>query len=222
MKINTSLKTILKNFSSINSNFFYKKESGVIRTRNAAGTVFATYDGPEVNDIKTDVKIYDFSEFLDILTVFKDPEIDFNSDTSCTIKGDGAECTYVFADESLLVKADKDIKMPAFDVAFFLSKEDLNTVIKAAGVLSLPVISFENKKNKIVVSAVNSSNNSANKFNLEVGDYDGINSFSYHVKVENLIMINMDYQVEISSAGIIRFYNKDNHLNYYSGVQVAS
>lgn len=215
MKFSESTNTVLKNFSAINPSIVFKP-GNTIRTISPQKTVMAV---AKIDDeIPSDACVYDMSRFLSICSLYKEPEIEFNSN-HFTISEGKRKTKYVFADTSMvIVPPEKDINLPSEDVKVRISWDDLQSVIKASGVLQLPEIAFVGDEGKCSLQAIDSDNPSSDTFGIELGDTD--DAFQLIIKTENLKLMPQDYEVTLSSKGISKFESEK--VSYYVAIESKS
>lgn len=219
MKISTQTLNVLKNFSSINASILVKPGS-VLKTLSPQNNIMA--EAAVAEDFPKAFAIYDLSQFLSAVSLFDDPDFDFQE--SFVKIGSGNRCIrYYFADPSMVKAAgDKKIVLPSKDVSFTITEKQLNEILKAASVLQVPeiaVMSDGDSKTRVVATEV--KNNTSNEFSVEV-DHESSNKFKLIFKAENLKMIPGDYLVEICSKGIARFFNEKLAVEYFIAIETSS
>ena len=77
MKLSNETVSVLKNFSTINQNLVIKSGS-TITTMSAMKNIVAKADVKE--DFPQDFAIYDLNEFLSVISLFTNPELEFKDD----------------------------------------------------------------------------------------------------------------------------------------------
>jgi hypothetical protein len=215
MKLSEKTLTILKNFASINKSIILRPGK-VLKTNNSERTLVAI---AKIDDlIDGNACIYDLSRFLSIHSLHNSPEITFNENHF--IISDGKKKTkYMFADVSMVTSTfDRDIKIPSEDVIVNLSWNDLDSVIKAAGVLQFSEIAFIGEGGSCYLSAINSEDPSADTFGVEIGKTK--DEFRIIIKTDSLKLLKRDYVVTIFSGGISKFASED--VTYYIGIDSKS
>lgn len=180
MKISARTKQILKVFAGINQNVLLTK-GNKIRTLSAGKTVYAEADVEET--FPEQFGIYDLNEFLGVLSLFDDPDVNFES-TALTISSGKNSVRYLPADETVLIAPKKAFVIDDPVTTFELNAESLTSAIKAAGVLKAPYITFRGDGDTISMIAHDKSNVNSNNFSVEVVDSDA--KFEYNVKTEYL------------------------------------
>jgi hypothetical protein len=217
MKLSDNTMEILKNFSTINPSVMFKP-GNTIRTISPQKTVMSSATVDEEFD--SSAGVYDLSRFLATLTLLEQPDIEFQ-DTNFVIKSGRRGVKYTYAAESMIVTPpNKDIEVPNPEVQVRVTWEELNSVIKASNVLQLPEISFSCEGDEILMSAIDSKNPTADKYDVSVSDATSADTFSMIIKTENLKMIPADYEVSISSKGMAHF--KSERVQYWVAVEANS
>jgi hypothetical protein len=204
MKLSARTIQILKSFSLINPSIVFD-EGNTIKTISPTKTVMAKATVP---DNFTAFAIYDLSRFIGVLSLFKEPELEFNGKI-ITIKGNSGESiSYTCADPSNIVTPpSKDIKLPSEDVNFTLEEEVFGKTQKALSVLGLPEFAVVGDGTKIYLQAVDSKNPTSDIYKVEVGETDL--TFRAIFKSDNLKIIPGKYDVTISSKGLSCFVGDD-------------
>ncbi|AIX24035.1 DNA polymerase processivity factor [Synechococcus phage ACG-2014j] len=117
-KVILSRKTldVLKNFSTINSSIVFRKGS-TVRTISNAENILAKFTGEEVFPV--DFAIYDLSQFLSGISLFSDPQLEFDNENFVSIRGGRQSARYFFSDPEITLKSapEKNVKFPGSDLA---------------------------------------------------------------------------------------------------------
>jgi hypothetical protein len=209
MKISKATIEILKNFASINQNILIK-EGNTLTTRSTAKNIF----GSAVVDTSfpQQIGIYNLNSFLGVISLFSDPEIDFD-DKSMIISQGKNRVVYMQAAPEVLNYPDKSVVMPKADATFTLSEENLKSVLKAGGILASTDLKISGDGEVITLTALDPKNSSANTFSVEVGETD--RQFEAFIKLENLRMPSGNYTVNLSEKKIAQFTNTAMDYNLY-------
>ena len=99
----------------------------------------------------------------------------------------------------------KEIQLPAIDVAVSIKWEDLSNTLKAASVMGLPEIAISSDGSVINLEAISSKNPTADKYSNVIDSNNAGKVFSAIFKIENIKVMNFDYDVELSAKGIAKF-----------------
>lgn len=210
MKLSKRTQAILKNFAGINQSIVIHP-GNKIQTISNVKDVFAKADIEEEFD--TVVAIYDMNEFLGVLSLFEDPDLEFTSN-SVVIKQGKASQTYYYADASIITTPpDKGVSLPSSEVTGKITREQMQTLIKAAGLNDATSLTFTNGNAKVWNSAVANSNT----FEIEDVMSNDAN-YELSIAVEKLKMIADDYEVEICAKGLSRFVGTQG-IEYYVALQ---
>ncbi|MBC8442782.1 MAG: hypothetical protein H8D80_01190 [Proteobacteria bacterium] len=220
MKISKDTSEILKNFSSINSNILVKP-GNVIRTISPVRNIMAEAKVSETFD--TQFGIWDLNKFLGTVSLFTNPEFDFE-ETKVTITGNkGASVVYYYAEPKLLTTADKKIQMPEGVVDFTLKNSDLVELQKASSVLQVPDLALRSTDNgEIELVALDKKEPSSNSYSITVGDNTNDADFTFYFKVENLKILPGDYNVSVTDKVVSEFEHTTRDLKYWIALESDS
>jgi hypothetical protein len=215
MKFSERTLTILKSFSTINKSILMK-EGNVLKTVTPEKTMIATATIPDM--IPSQACIYDLSRFLSILSLYKDPDVEFH-DKYFMIKDGKQRTKYVYADISMIHAApEKELKVPSADVVVSVTWNDLQSVTKAAGVLQFTEIAFVGQEGKIYLKAMNSAQENSDDYGVEIGDTS--DEFKIIIKTDNLKLLPQDYEVTLCAKGISEF--KSEGVTYFVAIDTKS
>lgn len=215
MKFSERTLTILKNFATINPSVIFKP-GNELRTISPQKTVMAISTIPDT--IPSAACVYDLSRFLSMYSLYADPQIEFGEKNFIISEGK-RKTKYVFADQSMVISPpEKEIKIPTNDVEVEVQWADLQSVIKASGVLQLPEIAFIGENGTCYLRAINSENPSADTYGVELGDTE--DTFQLIIKTENLKLLPQNYNVSLSSKGISKFESTD--IKYFIAIESKS
>lgn len=214
MKFSDETLSILKNFSQINPSILFKPGQ-TLRTISPSKTVMAAAKVAE--DFDKNAGVYDVSRFLATLSLFDAPEVEFG-ENQFNIQGGRSTLKYTYTSENMIVTPpEKDIQVPEPEAHFSLSWKDLDSVIKAAGVLQLPEVAFVSEGADISLAAIDSKNPTADNYSVEVTEGSGFAPFRMIIKVDNLKLMPADYEVALSSKGMAHF--KSDNVQYWVAVE---
>ena len=215
MKFSERTLTILKSFSTINKSILMKP-GDVLKTVTPEKTLVASAIIPD--QIPSQACIYDLSRFLSILSLYKDPDVEFH-DKYFMINDGRRKTKYVYADISMIHAApEKEIQLPSLDVVVNVSWEDLQSVLKAAGVLQFSEVAFVGTEGKIWLKAIDSNNQNSDDYGVEIGTTS--DEFKIIIKTDNLKLLPQDYNVSLCAKGISEFKGED--VTYYVAIDTKS
>ena len=220
MKLSEHTVEVLKNFATINQNLVIK-EGSTLTTMSAMKNIVAKADVEESFD--KEVAIYDMNEFLASISLFTSPVLEFN-DGFVTIKEENSpknSLKYFYSDPSVVTSPNKTITMPSKEVSFKLGGEDLNKLKRAAGVIGAPDLVLEKTNTGSFLTVKDKKNDTANTFSLDVNTQSDGN-FNFYFKVENLKVMDGDYDVEISSKNISHLSSKSKDVEYWVALEPES
>jgi hypothetical protein len=215
MKLSKETVNLIKNFAGINSNLLLK-QGNKLATISGQKNVMAD---ATVTETFPDFAIYDLNEFLGAMSLFEDPELDFQ-DKYVSIKQGSMNIKFFAADASNLTAPQKAITFPEAEINFRMTSSMLDMIKKTSSVLRAADVSIVGDGSKVVAVVGDKKNASGNSFSEPVGDTD--KTFKVNLKVENLKMLPGDYDVSISSKKISRFKSPNTDLVYYVAVEADS
>ena len=206
MKLNQHTIDTLKNFAGINTNILIK-EGDELSTISTMRNIFAK---AKVSDSFTNqFGIYDLNEFLSAVSGFSKPELTLK-DKYLTISSEGnrSKVKYYYSDPSVIVSPQKEVNMPEADVTFSLSESNYKELLKMAAILKSPDLALIGTKGgDIILKVCDKKNDTSNSFDIVVGQ-GATADYTFYFKVENMKMLDGDYDVSVSSKSISHFKNK--------------
>ena len=218
MKLSDSTLSLLKNFSTINQSILFKKGNR-LRTISVMKNILA--EATITEELPKDFGIYDLGQFLNGMGLHQSPQLDFQNDGHVVIKEGKMRSKYFFADPNVIITPpDKPIELPSEDVSFELSTDQLDKLLKAAGIYQLPDLSVVGGEGVVKVLVRDKKNDTSNDFSIIVGETDAI--FSFNFKVENIKILPGTYDVVVSQKLLSRFTSKNHDLTYYIALEPDS
>ena len=221
MKLSEHTVEVLKNFATINQNLVIK-EGSTLTTMSAMKNIVAKADVEESFD--KEVAIYDLNEFLASISLFTSPILEFN-DGFVTIKEENSpknSLKYFYSDPSVVTSPNKTITMPSKEVSFTLNGENLNKLKRAAGVIQAPDLVLEKKDADVFLTVKDKKNDTANTFSIDVDTKTEGSNFKFFYKVENLKVMEGNYDVEISSKNISHLKSTNKDVEYWVALEPES
>ena len=218
MKLSDNTLTLLKNFSNINQSILFKQGNS-LRTISVMKNILAEATINE--ELPKDFGIYDLNQFLNGLSLHNNPDLDFTNDNYVVIREGRSRSRYFFADPNVIVcPPEKSIELPTEDVSFELKTEQLDKLLKAAGIYQLPDLSAIGENGVVKLVVRDKKNETSNDFAVVVGETDG--NFVFNFKVENIKLIPGSYDVVVSSKLISKFTCREHDLSYYIALEPDS
>ena len=218
MKLSEKTLTLLKNFSNINQSILIKQGSS-LRTISVMKNILAEATIDE--DLPTDFGIYDLGQFLNGLALNTRPELEFQNEGYVYIKEGRMRSKYFFADPKVIVTPpEKEITLPSEDVSFTLSTDQLDKLLKAAGIYQLPDLAVVGRNGVVKIQVRDKKNDTSNDFAITVGETD--DAFEFNFKVENIKILPGTYDVVVSKKLLSRFTCQNYNLKYYIALEPDS
>ena len=206
---------VLKNFATINQNLVIKKGK-TLMTMSSMKNIIAKANIEE--NFPKEVAIYDLNEFLASLSLFKSPTLDFQ-DQYLTMNEGSNKIKYFYSDPSVVQSPSKMLTMPNPEVKFTINSSDLSKMKRAAGVINAPDMVLEKNGSGTFLTAKNAKNDTANTYSTDIV-VNGEGTYKFYFKVENLKLMDGDYDVQISSQNISHF--SGNNIEYFIALEPDS
>jgi len=221
MKLSDHTVDVLKNFATINQNLVIKQGS-TLTTMSAMKNIVAKAEVEESFD--KEVAIYDLNEFLASISLFSSPVLEFN-EGFVTIKEENNpknSLKYFYSDPSVVTSPNKTITMPSKEVSFKLNGDNLTKLKRAAGVIGAPDLVLEKKNADVFLTVKDKKNDTANTFSIDVDTVEDGSDFKFFFKVENLKVMDGDYDVDISSKNISHLASSNKDVEYWVALEPES
>ena len=216
MKISKETLNILKAYTAINPNLMLKpgkQLSTISPQKNIMSDVSIEEDFP------VNFGIYDTQEFLLAVSLFNNPDFEFNEKSVIISEGKNS-ITYWSAEEKVLTLPTKEVKFPDAEINFKLTAQILELVNKSANVLKAADLSVIGDGKVISLKVGDKKVDSANSYQVEVGETSM--NFVINLKIGLLKIVTGDYDVSISTKKISKFKHCDKPLTYYIAVESDS
>ena len=221
MKVSERTINLLKNYANINQSIEFRVDSGkLLKTVSPLNTILASVEVEE--EFSKTFPIYELNRFLGTLSLFNDPELDFD-ENGVSISDDKHSAIYRYCGSSSMFQTppEKNISFPDPEVQFELSHEQFKTTINAANTLGLPEVVVEGNGTDIELVVSDTGNVSSDRFSTTVGKTD--KTFRMIFKTENLNKImEGDYSVALSSKRISHFRRTSDSLQYWIALEQNS
>jgi len=217
MKISNDTRDVLKNFSTINSGIRVKtgnKLETISNMKNILAVATVSEEFPQ------NFSIYNLPEFLGATSLLDDPDFQFN-DTSLSVADNNSSLAYFFAAEGMVTAPDKMITMPEAEIEFKVTSTLLGDLKKASAVLGVNDLILKSDGTTMTLVVTDKKNTTSNTFSRIVGEGNGT-SFEMNFKMENLKILDGNYDVQVSSKGISHFNNADVELEYFIALEPDS
>ncbi len=226
MKLSDQTLKILKNFSSINQSIYIRENRDMIATMSVGKNLVAQAVVEETFPV--DFCIYDLPEFLNTLKLFASPILQFiGSDENymyiCEEEDPEFKVRYVFAKKEMIVYPTHKPKLSEVDVAFYMDKGIIDSVMKAANIMQLPnMLVLPEDHNHVRVQVADIKNTSSNVFsNTLQAQVVTSNNFKLVFNMDTFKMLPGNYAVSIQGNRLASF-ESDNNMAYFIGLDTSS
>lgn len=220
VSISNDTLSVLRNFSSINPNVVLKPGQEV-KTISEAKNILAVAD--IVEDFPAEMGIYDLNEFLSVVNLVNDPQLSFG-DNHVDVVGGNSKVKYFFSDSSILTTPQKDITMPDCEVTVSFTDDILSQIRKAASALGHSEMSISATEDGVNIKVFDSKDSSANIYNIQLANDASYKEgqFEFVININNLKLLDGDYEVNISSKLISEWKNTTKPVRYYIALEKNS
>ena len=217
MKLSKETTNKLKNFAEINSNLLIKPGS-TLSTISTGSNVAGSTNISETIDVAAEgFGIYDLNEFLGVISLFEEPDLDF-SQKFVTISQGKTSIKYFAANPDVLIFPKRDINFPEAEINFTMEADVVAFIRKVAAVLKATDVSIVGDGSEITIQVGDKKNATASTYNSIIGTTD--KEFQVNLKVDNLKLLPGDYEVSISTKKFSRFVSSD--ATYYVAIEADS
>lgn len=209
---------VLGNFVQINPSIIVCAGSE-IRSISNLEHILAKYKCTEV--FPTEFAIYDLSEFLNVVSLFENPVLEFDNEQYVTIRSHSKYSKYYFSNPEITLKRapNTDVKFPGADIQFTLAESDVKGIRKASNILNLEDINIASKdETDVRVSLIDTEDETNNTYE-QVFQGCSTGDFSVNIKMENLVVLPGDYTLSICAKGMSEWRDNNRDLVYYIGLE---
>ena len=114
--------------------------------------------------------------------------------------------------------------MPECEVTVSLTSETLSQIRKAASALGHSEMAISAVENGVNIKVFDSKDSSANIYNIQLANDAGYNDgqFEFVININNLKLLDGDYEVNISSKLISEWKNTTKPVKYYIALEKNS
>jgi len=218
MKISKETFTVLKSCSAINKGLVVD-EPNVIKTMSNSGSIICLFDTEETYPVFAVWDLTKLNSLIDVLGI-ENCEFDFNEKESYIEVSYGSrKFKYEFADVGTMpvfekMKDSKTYKaFDKFDFKFVITEQDIKDIKKANNIFgfSEDVLEITMKDDIGTIRIFSENNETTNDFEIEIS---GEGSGTVMTKVEDLCMIDTDYEASVSEQ-MIKYQASDMPLIYF-------
>ena len=218
MKISDGTMDVLRNFATVNSSLAVKKGS-LLRTISEQKNILAQ---ATINEsFPVDFAVYELNQFLGFVSLFDDPELNFNNDYVKVTDANSREGNYTYTDPTMITQPpEKNISVDDAEVKVSMQSDDYKNVVKAAHALQLPDIVIRSDGETVSIVATDVKNPTSNDYSCLVGDTNS--KFKMIFKTEKFKFLDGDYEVVLSSKGVGYFKNVNLAVEYWFATEAGS
>lgn len=218
MKFSKETLRILKNFSNINPSIYLQKGK-TLTTCHIDKYSFSSAVIEE--EIKDDIGIYDLNNFLSLIDLMGEAEIEYHAERSELVISNGnSTLYYTTASPNTIVYPNSQPTLPAPSVVFDIKADHLIEMNRVVRAMSIDVLSFESDDGHIYLRGYNtSSDQKLNRvlYSIKLAENNTTVEFKSTIRVSNLKILDLDYSVLLilqEGGGAISFQSDQNELKY--------
>lgn len=216
MKLSKSTIGILKNFATINGGIQFV-EGNEIRVAAIDKSVMGIAKVEESFPI--DFALYDLNQFLSVLSMFNEPELEFKED-HMVIKQGRNRVKYFYTDSDNIVAAPYDLELDIGEDTMFISADQLDSLTKASAVMKLEDFAIVKDGDSIQMIVEDGDQDSNNEFTIDVEFEVDVPDFELQLKMKTLNFVKLDYEISfVDDNQFLIFSNEEQQLTYYVAVQ---
>lgn len=203
MKVSKSTLDTFKNFASINTNLLIR-EGQVLSTVSNSMNILCRAQVTE--SFPREFAIYDLNQFLSLLTMDENADLNFG-DESVTVQTIAGKFEFYYAEPSVIKAApDKEIQVESL-YEFNLTKENIQTIYRAASAISAPFLRVVGDGQQVLMSVGDPNTPKSNSFTTILGDSSL--EFDARLSIESLKIIPDSYVATVGKAPVIMFANDE-------------
>lgn len=230
MNLSENTLKILKNFSSIQPNIYFR-EGDTVSTLAQTGNILAK--ATIEDSFESNFGIWDLNEFLKTISIIDEPIIKLE-EKMAKIKSNTSRSSakYYFTSPEMLTYPSEKMLTGAsnkddYKVNFELDVDVLSKLKRAAGTLNLSHISISNNeedKSTVKVAVYDAAGSTKNTFDIEIeAEYEEDAEFEFIINIGNLAIIPDTYCARVAAdAKMINFKNEENKIEYWLSLDNAS
>lgn len=218
MKLSLETIKVLQNFSTINQSILFKP-GNIQRTISPQKNIFAEATIKE--EFPIECGIYELPKFLNALTLFEEPELNFQANyVDITSVKCSNKIRYFYASSTLIVAPpEKTLQVDEEVDSFNLDQNSLTKLSKAALIMGVPDFVIESTGKERVIKTCNNKSKSSNTFTVSQSVKKG-NVYSVILNIDNLKIIPEDYNIiigKIKGVNIVQFVGST--VKYWIGAE---
>lgn len=205
MKLSVATIEALKNLSDINQGLFIEA-GNTLYTMEPEKLMTAKITVPE--KFPTNFGIYDLKKLITVLSVYENPEIEFD-DKFLTISDGHMTTEFGYTDKSNIATPSGKLVLPSVDVKFNLSKADLKKILTIARAMEYKQIALVSDGVEVTIRCLDVAEKANRPTHVKMGFTYG-KEFNLIFDIDHISKLLMDdYGVEISSHGFAQFTSKN-------------
>ena len=214
MKLSKETIDTLKKVYEVNQSVKFVEGENIIKVKSTDNTLLM--HAPIDEEFPRDFHVYDLREFLSVLSIIQEPNLDFSDDKFMkVVSEDGKQkLRYLEADPQFVQSyTNKEPKLPEIDFTVEVTENQFSSVMKAAQTMKLENVGFVCDGENITLSAFNKNNGdnkTTNNFSVDLAEGDEVFQMFYKIDSQNVgvLLGEGDLTFEVSSKKISKVTTK--------------
>jgi len=226
IQYNSELFDLLKDLTSINTQVVFEKDEDgkiLVRRVDSESTIVYQLKAPaeHFNFEEDQLAFYNYPEFYQYFKALGEPELSING-KSIILKEGSSRSSYLLSNPEAIPAGPKAINFKDPDVRFELSSEQLDEILKMAGLINSKKAQVYGDGKKITLKIFNSLHDNVFEKSFEVENLsnfaDEIDFVMFSDTFKNL-PAKRNYIVEVKSQGFVKIslVDEDINLDIYTG-----
>jgi hypothetical protein len=217
MQLTKQTVSTLRSFAAI-ANYIVIEPGNIISTMSTDKNIVAI---AEVEDLfEKQFAVYDLVRFLNIMSLFKSPSINFMDNSKHAKIEEGTTVVdYTFANPSLFTAAPRSIKEIPEITRFELTQQMLDALTSSIKIMGLNRIVLKGDGKHLHLGAIDAEGATSDKYDTIVGETD--QEFDVFLNPNHILMIPDTYNVSINNR-MLKFTSTTNKLSYWIAMEKNS
>ena len=211
--------SILKNFSSLNSNI-------LVSPGNTLKTITPSMNGMAEATVEEtfpiEFGIWDLNKFLGVISLFQNPTFYFEEKYVRIEGANGTFVNYFYSSPNILTIPKKDVKMPKICAEALLSQDAFSELSRASSILQVPDICFQSKNDSIYAIVCDRNDPTSNSCEVDLNADPKDKDFSFNFKIDNIRPLAGNYKISFAKNVVAQFENLDIPLKYWFAMESSS
>lgn len=209
MKFSKPTLEILQNFAAINQSV--RLMPGTEQKTISTGKSICAIANLDI-EIPAEIAIYDLSQFLGVLSLFDDPDIDLEGHY-LTINEGNRRVRYRLSNPEILnVPQIGSLDLDNFSVKFSLEKSDLQAIFKAAKLLDQTELAIKGENGVLSLVTRNPKDENASNVSFTIGETS--QEFEHKISIDYMKILQHNYDIAVVDDILVKFTSRELDVTY--------